>query len=169
MSMSERDQRSWSVGPIGVIHTQFREMVETPIQPPAAEDARGTVEVFDEFADGLDDLDGFSHIYLLYVFHLSQGFRLKVVPYLDNVERGLFATRAPRRPNPLGLSIVRLHTRRGNVLEVSHLDAVDGTPLVDIKPYVPFFDEQAEVRTGWLEHAPGRKDAKRWKDDGRFT
>jgi len=160
--------RDWTMRPIGVIHTPFNAMANTPIQPTATESAHGTVEVFPQFAEGLADLEGFSHIYLIYIFHKAKGYRLRVVPYLDDVERGLFATRAPGRPNPLGLSIVRLHSRRENILEVSRLDILDGTPLLDIKPYVPFFDEDSEIRTGWLENAPGRKQPKRWKDDGRF-
>ena len=166
--MDAPHMRNWTMRPIGVIHTQFKTMRDTPIQPTATEELRGSVEVLPEFAQGLDDIDGFSHLYLLYVFHKSEGFKLKAVPYLDDVERGVFATRAPIRPNPIGLSIVRLHARRENILEVSRLDILDGTPLLDIKPYVPFFEEESAIRTGWLEQAPGRKQPKRWKDDGRF-
>lgn len=137
--------------PIGVIHTPFDTPEGTPIQPSRLDGARGTVEVWPEYAGGLQDLDGFSHIIVLYSFHLSQGYSLRVTPFLDNQQRGLFATRAPRRPNPIGLSVLELCQVRGNVLEVANVDMVDGTPLLDIKPYVPQFDCVENVRIGWLE------------------
>jgi tRNA-Thr(GGU) m(6)t(6)A37 methyltransferase TsaA len=117
---------------------------------------RGTVEVFPEFADGLADLDGFSHVVLLFHLHRSRGYELRVVPYLDTVERGLFATRAPRRPNPIGLSVVRLVGIEGNLVTVEDLDILDGSPLLDIKPWVPEFDDRDEIRQGWLEAARRR-------------
>ncbi|MFH1687651.1 MAG: tRNA (N6-threonylcarbamoyladenosine(37)-N6)-methyltransferase TrmO [bacterium] len=137
--------------PIGVIHTPFKQPKGTPIQPRRAGGAEGTIEILPEFVEGLADLDGFSHIVLLYHFHLSTGYRLKVVPFLDDCERGLFATRAPRRPNPIGLSVVRLDHIEGNVLFIRDVDMVDGTPLLDIKPYVPDFDDAGDIRIGWLE------------------
>ena len=153
--------------PIGTIHSPFTDPEDMPIQPAGAEGVRGTVEVFEEFRPGLADLDGFSHIILLYCFHRSRGFRLKVVPFLDSEERGLFATRAPRRPNPIGLSVVRLDSIQGGVLHISNIDVLDNTPLLDIKPYVPEFDVRENVRTGWLEKI-GRQAASQ-KSDGRFT
>ena len=123
-----------------------------PIQASRAKDAQGTVEVFPEYAEGLADLDGFSHIILLYHFHKSRQCRLRVVPFLDTQKRGIFATRAPSRPNPIGLSIVRLVSIAGNRLTVQGVDMLDGTPLLDIKPYVPEFDEREYVRIGWLEN-----------------
>lgn len=140
---------------IGVIHTSYTEPEGTPIQPVGAVGVKGTVEVFGAYRDGLKDLDGFSHIVLLYHFHRSRGFSLRVVPYVDSQVRGLFATRAPRRPNAIGLSIVRLVRVEDGVLHIENVDMLDGTPLLDIKPYVPEFGAGEAVRTGWLEH--GRK------------
>jgi tRNA-Thr(GGU) m(6)t(6)A37 methyltransferase TsaA len=140
-----------SLEPIGVIHTPHAKPKGTPIQPAGAAGVKGTVEVFEPYGGGLADLDGFSHVILLYHFHLSDGYELGVVPFMDSVPRGLFATRAPRRPNPIGLSVVRLDRIEGRILHVEGVDIVDGTPLLDIKPYVPEFDAPAAVRTGWLE------------------
>ena len=136
--------------PIGVIHSPFFEKDETPIQSSRTQTV-GLVDVHPEFADGLQDIDGFSHIILLYVFHRSSGFSLRVKPFLDDREHGLFATRYPYRPNPIGLSVVRLVKRQGNVLTVEGVDVLDGTPLLDIKPYLQDFDARTEVRTGWYE------------------
>ena len=152
---------------IGVVHTPFKQPRGTPIQPSAAADAEGVVEVFEEFADGVCDLDGFSHIILLYHFHLVSGSALKVKPYMDTVERGVFATRSPRRPNPIGLSVVRLLRIEGNRLFIRGVDILDGTPLLDIKPYVPQFNVGGDVRIGWLEKKIGKLPYMR--DDGRFV
>ena len=152
--------------PIGIIHSPFTEPRGTPIQPAAAAGARGTVEVFEAYRPGLKDLAGFSHVILLYHFHRSRGFRLRVVPFLDARERGLFATRAPKRPNPIGLSVVRLVRIEKGVLHIRNVDILDGTPLLDIKPYVPDFDACAGVRTGWLRDA--RKSVGKRKADERF-
>ena len=152
--------------PIGIIHSPFRELQGMPIQPAGAVGVKGTVEVFENFQAGLADLDGFSHIILLYHLHRSRGLNLHVVPFLDSKLRGLFATRAPRRPNPIGLSVVRLNGIEGGVLHIENVDILDGTPLLDIKPFVPEFDAQAEVRTGWLEKAKGISSNR--KSDDRF-
>ena len=136
--------------PIGIIHSPFTEKDQTPIQPTRSQ-ATGLVEVYPEFAAGLQDLDGFSHIILLYVFHRSSGYSLRIKPFLDHQERGLFATRYPARPNPIGLSIVELRIARDNFLTVEGIDVLDGTPLLDIKPYVPDFDVREGIRTGWYE------------------
>lgn len=136
--------------PIGVIHSPFLAKQETPIQPTRSQ-ARGQVEVYPEFAEGLQDIEGFSHLILLYAFHQSGPYKLRVKPFLDDQLRGLFATRYPSRPNPLGLSIVRLVARQANLLEIEGVDVLDGTPLLDIKPYVPDFDTRSETRTGWYE------------------
>lgn len=122
-----------------------------PIQAAGAAGVEGTVEVFEQYAAGLVDLDGFSHIILLYQFHQSSGYDLSVVPFLDDKPHGLFATRAPRRPNPVGLSIVRLNRVENGILHISNVDILDETPLLDIKPYVPAFDQPGEVRSGWIE------------------
>ena len=152
--------------PIGTVRSPFLEPTGTPIQPRASQGAFGTVEVLPEHAPGLRDVEGFSHIILLYHLHLSGPARMDVVPYLDGQTRGVFATRSPSRPNPIGLSVVRLLAVEGNTLRVQDLDIVDGTPLLDIKPYVPAFDGGDEVRVGWLE---GRLDGlQAARDDGRF-
>lgn len=136
--------------PIGVIRSPFTKPDDTPIQA-ARSQAAGSVEVYPDFADGLKDIEGFSHIHLLYAFHQSSGFALSVKPFLDDQEHGVFATRHPRRPNPIGISIVRLVSRRGNLLSVEGVDMLDGTPLLDIKPYLPEFDVRSSVRSGWYE------------------
>lgn len=139
-----------------------------PIQPAGAAGATGTVEMFPAYRAGLKDLDGFSHLILLYQFHHSEGFDLQVVPFLDTLPRGLFATRAPKRPNPIGLSVVQLERIADGVLYIGNADMLDGTPLLDIKPYVPAFDAPAaDVNAGWLEGA-GKAVAQR-RSDGRFT
>ena len=153
--------------PIGTISTPFKEPRGTPIQPRAARGAPGTVQVFPEYLEGLQDLEGFSHIFLIYHFHLSRDFTLKVKPFLDDEMRGVFATRAPARPNPIGVSLVRLERVQGDRLEVLDVDMVDGTPLLDIKPYVPQFDYGPEARIGWLEKNLEKLQSAR--DDGRFS
>lgn len=152
--------------PIGIIHTPFTDPEGMPIQPTGAAGVEGRVEVFEEYRPGLKDLEGFSHVVLLYHFHRSRSFQLEVVPFLDKVVRGLFATRAPRRPNPIGLSVVRLERIEDGVLLVQNVDILDRTPLLDIKPYVPEFDTPTEIRTGWLEQA-GRNAVDR-RSDERF-
>jgi tRNA-Thr(GGU) m(6)t(6)A37 methyltransferase TsaA len=152
--------------PIGIIHTPFTELEGMPIQPKGAAGIRGTIELFDEYHAGLKDLDGFSHIILLYHFHRSQGFNLHVVPFMDSEPRGLFATRAPKRPNPIGVSVVQLNKIENGVLHIQAVDILDGTPLIDIKPYVPEFDAPMKARTGWLERT--RKSVSSWKSDDRF-
>jgi len=140
----------FSMRPIGIIHSPFTDTIHTPIQPTRSQ-AVGQVEVYPEFIGGLQDLEGFSHIILLYVFHRSEGYTLSVKPFLDDRDHGLFTTRYPRRPNPLGLSIVELQAVRGNELEIKGVDVLNGTPLLDIKPYIPDFDLRTDVRVGWYE------------------
>lgn len=154
------------IKPIGIIHTPFKKRAGMPIQPAGASGVKGTVEVLEEYQAGLKDLDGFSHIILLYHFHRSQGFKMETVPFLDTESRGLFATRAPNRPNPIGLSIVQLERIENGVLHVQNIDILDGTPLLDIKPYVPEFDDQVAVRTGWLEQVRGAVSSR--ESDDRF-
>ena len=140
-----------TVRPVGLAHTPYRDAAEAPIQGRFRPETRGEIEIFEEFAAALADVEGFSHLTLLYYFHQAEGEPLTVKPYLDDVERGVFATRSPERPNRLGLTTVRLLERHGNVLLVSGVDMLDGTPVLDVKPYIPAFDaECAEVKTGWL-------------------
>jgi len=137
--------------PIGLIHSPHKEPAGVPIQPTAAAGIRGTVEIFPEFVSGTADLEGFSHIFLLYHLHRSSGYRLRVVPFLDNKKRGLFSTRAPRRPNQIGLSIVKLVSVEENILHIEGVDILDETPLLDIKPYMPGLNPTGEIRIGWAE------------------
>lgn len=149
---------------IGRVYTPFTEGAGTPIQPAYAQDAEGTAVVDEPFATALDDLDGFERIWLLFWMDRVVPFRPRVVPYRDTRERGLFATRSPSRPNPIGLSVVRLVRREGRVLHVAGVDILNGTPLLDVKPYVPEFDAFPSSKAGWLD-ACG---ADRRVADGRF-
>ena len=152
--------------PIGIIHSPFTELNGMPIQPAGAAGVEGTVQLFPKYSDGLKDLEGFSHIIILYHFHQSKGFNLHVVPFMDSIPRGVFATRAPNRPNSIGLSVIKLQKIQGNILHVKNVDVLDGTPLLDIKPYVPEFDKQTEIRIGWLEEKSG--EVSKMKSDQRF-
>ncbi len=152
--------------PIGVIHSPFEDPKGTPIQPAGARGIDGRVKVYPEYAEGLKDLDGFSHIILIYHFHLSKDASLLVKPYMDDEEHGIFAIRGPSRPNAIGISVVRLLRVEGNILHIRDVDIVDGTPLLDIKPYVPEFDIQEVEKIGWLEKKVHRLSTA--KDDGRF-
>ena len=153
--------------PIGIIHSPFKTPEGTPIQPASAADVEGRVEIFPQYSEGLDDLAAFSHIFLIYHFHLSKKFSLKVTPFLDDHKRGLFATRAPSRPNPIGLSVVRLIDITGGNLTVKDIDVVDGTPLLDVKPYVPEFDVRQVDRIGWI--GARTREIEGTVDDGRFS
>ena len=155
-----------SYTPIGVIHSPFRDVKGMPIQPAGAEGVEGNVEIEPEYAAGLKDIEGFSHIILIYHFHLSKGYSLDVKPFLDSESHGVFATRAPRRPNPIGISVVRLVKVEGNVIHIGDVDVVDGTPLLDLKPYVPEFDVRDTNRVGWLSKTKHQVRAAR--ADGRF-
>ncbi len=153
--------------PIGIIHSPHTTPEGMPIQPTGAKGISGTVEVFEQFRTGLKDLDGFSHIILLYYFHRSDGYKLEIVPFLDDKPHGVFSTRAPRRPNPIGLSIVKLNKMENGILYIENIDVLDNTPLIDIKPYVPDFDAQSDVKTGWLEDVQKTKIDR--KSDDRFS
>jgi tRNA-Thr(GGU) m(6)t(6)A37 methyltransferase TsaA len=154
--------------PIGWIETPFESPEGMPIQPAGAEETEGTVRLNEEYIDGLQDLDGFSHCILVYHLHeAGDEAPLQVVPFLDDTERGLFATRAPRRPNPIGLSVVEIKTIEGGEVTVTGIDVVDETPLLDIKPFVPGFDSPKKVETGWLD--PIQSDISTKKSDKRFT
>lgn len=161
----------FTIQPIGIIHTPFERLDKMPIQPSGAKDVEGTIVLDEKYEQGLSDLDGFSHLILLFHLHRSNGYDLMVKPFLDDTKRGLFSTRAPRRPNPIGLSIVQLIKVEANRLTIKGVDMLNQTPLIDIKPYVPSFDNKEEkggeiVRAGWLEKAQKRAGTK--KSDKRF-
>jgi len=139
-----------TLSPIGVVHCPHPTPEGVPIQA-AFSDTVGTLEVYDDYVEGLRDIDGFDYLILVYRFHLANNERLEVTPFLDNESRGVFATRAPTRPNRIGLSTVRLLARRGNVLDIGNVDMVSGTPVIDIKPYVPAFDSRPQCRIGWFD------------------
>lgn len=152
------------ISPIGVVETPFHEPAGTPIQPSRANGAPGKVRVDPQFWAGLQDLAGFERIWLIYWLHQRQGSALLVTPFLDRQQRGVFATRAPVRPSPIGISAVRLIGIEEGVLTVADVDMVDGTPLLDIKPYVPEFDSYPTSRAGWFDDSGSRE---RFAD-GRF-
>jgi tRNA-Thr(GGU) m(6)t(6)A37 methyltransferase TsaA len=155
--------------PIGYIYTPFKKTSGMPIQPAAARGIKGKIEIFPEFIEGIKDLDGFSHVMLLYHFHLVNDFDLQVTPFLDVKKRGVFATRAPCRPNSIGLSVVKLTSIHKNILSIEDIDVVDQTPLIDIKPFIPEIDipEQSDkIQTGWYKKA-GQKISE-IKSDDRF-
>ena len=151
---------------IGVIRSPFTSIESMPVQPIGAGSARGAVEIDPPYQEGLKDLEGFSHLILIYHFHKARACSLTVTPFLDTQARGLFATRAPSRPNSIGLSVVELLAVEGNRLSVAKLDILDGTPLLDIKPYVTEFDSQPAAVCGWFEKTRGAASSK--LSDGRF-
>ena len=153
--------------PIGVVHSPFKKPQNVPIQAIASKGTKGSIELDREYVEGLKDLDGFSHIILLCHYHLSKPYSLLVKPYLDKNLRGLFSTRAPSRPNPIGISIVRLTKIEDNILYIEDVDIIDGTPLLDIKPYVPNFDQRKTTKIGWLKNKIKRLPV--ISDDGRFA
>jgi tRNA (adenine37-N6)-methyltransferase len=148
--VNEITYKSIAFFPIGIIKSPFIEKVGMPIQPAAGKGIKGSVEVFEEFKDGLKDLDGFSHIILIYYLHRSEKYKLCVKPFLDDQERGVFATRAPNRPNAIGMSVVRLLEINGNQLTIENVDILDKTPLLDIKPYISAFDCFETESNGWI-------------------
>ena len=143
--------------PIGIIHTPFANKEQAPAQNCFAAGATGHVELFPEYVEGLRDIEGFSHLILLYNFHKSIGWSPITKPLLDSRERGIFAVRHYQRPNPIGLSLVRLIRRQADILQVQDVDMLDGTPLLDVKPYVPDFDARSNAKTGWYAHANNKK------------
>ncbi|MDY6862590.1 MAG: tRNA (N6-threonylcarbamoyladenosine(37)-N6)-methyltransferase TrmO [Thermodesulfobacteriota bacterium] len=147
---NEEQKKVISLKPIGIIHSPYKIIEEIPNQGYKSK-YTGIIEVFKEYEEGLADLDEFSHLILLFLFHKSNGYFLKIKPFFDINLRGLFATRSPKRPNPIGLSVVRLLERNDNMLDIAEIDMLDGTPLLDIKPYVPHFDQREVVKVGWLE------------------
>ncbi|MDA3813887.1 MAG: tRNA (N6-threonylcarbamoyladenosine(37)-N6)-methyltransferase TrmO [Candidatus Cloacimonetes bacterium] len=160
------NQKEIIVKPIGIIHSPFKEREGMPIQPIGAKGIKGKIEIFSEFQDGLKDLNGFSNIILIFNFHLSENFKMLVKPFMENTIRGVFATRAPCRPNQIGMSIVKLERVEDNVLHISNVDIVDGTPILDIKPYVKRIDCVESEKIGWLEKKVDKFDSK--ISDNRF-
>jgi tRNA-Thr(GGU) m(6)t(6)A37 methyltransferase TsaA len=152
--------------PIGIIHTPFCDIAGMPIQPNGARGTRGTIEVFPQYSEGLRDLEGFERIILIYAFHRCPDHCLTIKPFLDTESRGIFATRSPKRPNGIGLSVVRLRDVKEGMLTVEDIDVLDGTPLLDIKPYVTAFDSYPGSRSGWLESVAGNAESVR--SDDRF-
>ena len=157
---------SITFNPIGIIHSPFQTLEDMPIQPTSQASQPGTVEIYPPYTDGLKDLDGFSHIYLIYYLHCAAQYKLTVTPFLDTQPRGLFSTRAPSRPNAIGLSLVQLMRIEGCYLHIDRLDILDQTPLLDIKPYIPEFEPGENIRLGWLEQARGQVRTR--KSDDRF-
>ena len=152
--------------PIGIIHTPFTDLANMPIQPGGASDIEGQVIIHEEFVEGLRDLDGFSHIYLIYRFHKATRTELTVVPFMDTVSRGIYATRSPLRPNHIGISIVNLVSVKGNIVSVRGVDVLDGTPLLDIKPFITAFDQVSNSRDGWMTASSA--DVAEKRSDDRF-
>ena len=144
----------YSFKPIGLVHSPFQKIEEVPreknLHPEGFQSIQGTLEIFPEFAAGLEEIDGFTYLYVIFVFHQALEKKLISHPPHDGQPRGVFATRSPRRPNPLGLTIVRLLSREGRFLHVQEIDMIEGTPILDIKPYTPK-DIKSDARFGWLE------------------
>lgn len=151
---------------IGLIHSPFDDIEGMPIQPKGATGITGSVEIFPEFEEGLLDLGGFSHIILLYHLHKIRKPQLVVTPFLDDREHGIFATRAPKRPNPIGLSVVKLIQVNGRVIDIENVDVLNQTPLIDLKPYIPEFDHHSTDRIGWYKKTID--EVKQKRSDDRF-
>jgi tRNA (adenine37-N6)-methyltransferase len=139
------------INPIGVIRTPHTDIKNMPIQPIAAEGIKGYIELLPEYVAGLKDMEGFSHITLVYRFHKIVGFELEVIPFMDTEKRGIFSCKAPKRPNAIGISTVKLIAIGGNIIHIEQVDMLDGTPLIDIKPFYPRYDNRENVTIGWLE------------------
>ena len=151
---------------IGIIHTPFTTKENMPIQPKGAIGIKGKIILNKEYIKGLKDLNGYSHIILLYYFHKSKSYELQTKPFLDDTKRGVFSTRAPKRPNGIGMSVVRLLNIDNNILYIENVDMLDGTPLLDIKPYVSYFDDHKGITNGWIENKTD--DISLVKSDERF-
>ena len=164
--MEDDSLKKMTIRKIGVIHSPFKNPRGMPIQSKGAKGIKGVIDINPEYVIGLKDIQGFSHIILLYQFHVSKGYSLTVKPFLDTRTHGVFATRAPRRPTAIGISVVKLLRVEGRLLHIENVDILDGTPLLDIKPYVPEFDIPEVTRIGWLFGKKGKASKKR--ADGRF-
>lgn len=156
------------LNPIGIIQTSWKDIENMPIQPFAARGAKGYIELLPEFEDGLKDLEGFSHVTLLYHFHKVDGFDLQVVPFMDDEKHGIYATRSPKRPNAIGISTVKIIGIDNNAIEIEDADMLDGSPLIDIKPFFPRYDNRVDdVKIGWLEKNKNLS-VDKLKSDDRF-
>lgn len=156
------------IEPIGVIRSPFKEIAKMPIQPSGAKGQIGRIELKPELTEALVDLAGFSHIIVLYHFHQVEKTSLTVTPFLDSEPHGVFSTRAPTRPNHIGLSVLKLQKVESNFLTVENIDILDGSPLLDIKPYLPEFDQpEEEITTGWMQQS--RDGVKNARSDKRFA
>ncbi len=164
--MLNNNQNKIIYKPIGLIHSPFKTIEGIPIQPAGAKGIKGEVKIYKKYSNGLKSLEGFSHIILIYHFHLSKGYSLKVVPFMDVEEHGVFATRAPKRPNPVGVSVVKINSIKDNTIEVENIDIIDGTPLLDIKPYISRFDNITKEKNGW--YSKSGNDVSKMKADKRF-
>lgn len=153
--------------PIGTIHTPFTTLENMPIQPKGAKNVEGRLELLPNLAEGLKDLEGFSHIYLIYQFHKAIRTELSVIPFMDTEPRGVFSTRSPLRPNHIGLSLVEVVTVHENIVTVRGADVLSGTPLLDIKPFIPAFDQVKEARSGWMTKS--ESDVCQKRSDDRFA
>jgi len=158
---------TYTFRPIGIIYTPFQKQEGMPIQGALSPESQGWIEVFPEYIQGLKDVDGFSHLILLYVFHRSEGYQLVTRPFLEETPRGLFSIRAPRRPNPIGMTVVRLLGHTDTRLDIAGVDMIDGTPLLDIKPYIPAIDAHPQATEGWIS-GKMRKNGSNKLSDGRF-
>lgn len=163
----QEEEMTFTFKSIGTLKTPYRSKSGVPIQGIFDAESEGEAEVFEEYEPGLKDIEGFSHLILVYVFHKSEGYELVCRPYMEDQVHGVFAVRAPRRPNPIGFSVVRLRRRAGRILYLSEVDMLDGTPLLDIKPFVPRFDHRPEARVGWMERT-FRDEGYRTVSDDRF-
>ena len=152
--------------PIGIIYSPFNSIEGVPIQPAGANGIKGNIKLYKKYSKGLMNLDGFSHIILIYHFHLSKRYSLRVTPFLKNVEQGVFATRAPKRPNQIGISVVKIEKIEGNLIFVKNIDIINGTPLLDIKPYASFFNNVKNEKIGWL--SGNINNIQKIKSDKRF-
>jgi tRNA-Thr(GGU) m(6)t(6)A37 methyltransferase TsaA len=159
--------QDFSLQYIGTVHSPHKTLQDMPIQPKGASALQGSIEVFEHFAEGLRDLEGFSHLYLLYHFHMAKRTEMAVIPFMDTVPRGVFATRSPLRPNHIGISIVELIEVKRNILTIRGVDVLDETPLIDIKPYIAAFDEVQGSRSGWMQATQQEVSDKR--SDCRFA
>ena len=152
--------------PIGIISTPYTSLEQMPIQPQGAKETIATIEIDNAFTQGLNDLEGFSHIYLIYHFHQAIRTELEVIPFMDTQKRGVFSTRSPLRPSHIGLSVTELVSINDNIITIKGIDVLDGTPLIDIKPYIPQFEDVSDVKTGWMKKEVS--DVKKMRSDRRF-